>query len=138
MVDSVLGSWRGASDREWYRPNPPLPTVRWSLRNNVNYQQSVSVSPFTFTVRTIIAGIDDPADGQGAQDQNGNTVDYKRVILRISCAGVSLKPKQSAFRPCIIPCVRKWQPSSVFPVPEAPRSNVVELEGNPPRSISSR
>jgi hypothetical protein len=31
---------RGASDRAWYRPNPPLPTVRWSLRNNVNFQQS--------------------------------------------------------------------------------------------------
>jgi hypothetical protein len=31
---------RGQSDRAWYRPNPPLPTVRWSLRNNVNYQQS--------------------------------------------------------------------------------------------------
>jgi hypothetical protein len=31
---------RGNSDRQWYRPNPPLPQVRWSLRNNVNYQQS--------------------------------------------------------------------------------------------------
>ena len=31
---------RGQSDREWYRTNPPLPVVKWSLRNNVNYQQS--------------------------------------------------------------------------------------------------
>ena len=31
---------RGMSDRAWFRPNPPLPSVRWSLRNNVNYQQS--------------------------------------------------------------------------------------------------
>ncbi|MCU1349367.1 MAG: hypothetical protein JWO56_2397 [Acidobacteria bacterium] len=31
---------RGASERQWFRPNPPLPQVRWSLRNNVNYQQS--------------------------------------------------------------------------------------------------
>lgn len=31
---------RGTSDRAWYRPNPPLPEVEWSLRNNVNYQQS--------------------------------------------------------------------------------------------------
>ncbi|HVN31951.1 MAG TPA: M14 family zinc carboxypeptidase, partial [Thermoanaerobaculaceae bacterium] len=31
---------RGWSDRAWFRPNPPLPTVRWSLRNNVNYQES--------------------------------------------------------------------------------------------------
>ena len=29
-----------STDRAWYRPNPPYPRVRWSLRNNVNYQQS--------------------------------------------------------------------------------------------------
>jgi len=31
---------RGASERAWFRQNPALPVVRWSLRNNVNYQQS--------------------------------------------------------------------------------------------------
>ncbi len=31
---------RDASQRTFFRPNPPLPSVRWSLRNNVNYQQS--------------------------------------------------------------------------------------------------
>jgi hypothetical protein len=31
---------RGQSERAWFRPNPPLPTVKWSLRNNINYQQS--------------------------------------------------------------------------------------------------
>ncbi|HYC91246.1 MAG TPA: M14 family zinc carboxypeptidase [Thermoanaerobaculia bacterium] len=31
---------RGQSDRAWYRQNPPLPEVKWSLRNNINYQQS--------------------------------------------------------------------------------------------------
>ncbi|MFP5245688.1 MAG: hypothetical protein ACLGH0_03255, partial [Thermoanaerobaculia bacterium] len=31
---------RSASDRAWFRQNPPLPVVNWSLRNNVNYQQS--------------------------------------------------------------------------------------------------
>jgi hypothetical protein len=29
-----------ATSREWYRPNPPLPKVKWSLRNNINMQQS--------------------------------------------------------------------------------------------------
>jgi hypothetical protein len=28
------------STRQWFRPNPPYPVVEWSLRNNVNYQQS--------------------------------------------------------------------------------------------------
>jgi len=31
---------RERSQRAWFRPNPPLPKVKWSLRNNVNYQQS--------------------------------------------------------------------------------------------------
>jgi hypothetical protein len=26
--------------KEWYRPNPPLPTIKWGPRNNVNIQQS--------------------------------------------------------------------------------------------------
>jgi hypothetical protein len=29
-----------ATSREWYRPNPPLPKVKWSLRDNINMQQS--------------------------------------------------------------------------------------------------
>ncbi len=29
-----------ATSRTWFRPNPPLPRVKWSLRNNVNMQES--------------------------------------------------------------------------------------------------
>lgn len=29
-----------ATSRQWYRPNPPLKKVQWSLRNNTNYMQS--------------------------------------------------------------------------------------------------
>ncbi len=28
------------TSRAWYRPNPPLPKVQWSLRNNTNLQES--------------------------------------------------------------------------------------------------
>ena len=35
--DRVVRDW---SERAWFRPNPPLPVVRWSLRDNVNYQES--------------------------------------------------------------------------------------------------
>ena len=35
--DRVVGP---QSNRDWFRPNPPLPRVKWSLRNNVNLQQS--------------------------------------------------------------------------------------------------
>jgi len=30
----------GNTNREWFRPNPPFPSVRWSIRNNINLQQS--------------------------------------------------------------------------------------------------
>ena len=30
----------GSTTRTWYRPNPPLAKVKWSIRNNVNLQQS--------------------------------------------------------------------------------------------------
>ncbi|HYW48087.1 MAG TPA: M14 family zinc carboxypeptidase [Bryobacteraceae bacterium] len=29
-----------STSRTWYRPNPPLPRVNWSIRNNVNLQES--------------------------------------------------------------------------------------------------
>src|SRR5439155_24546703 len=37
------------TSRTWYRQNPPLPKVKWSLRNNNNYEQTgllVSLSYF--------------------------------------------------------------------------------------------
>jgi hypothetical protein len=42
---------RGTSERAWYRPNPPLPQVRWSLRDNVNYQQSGALLALSWTAR---------------------------------------------------------------------------------------
>ena len=36
------------SNRDWYRPNPPMPRVRWSLRNNVNMQQSALLLAMNF------------------------------------------------------------------------------------------
>jgi hypothetical protein len=29
-----------ATSREWFRPNPPLPTIKWGPRNNTNIQES--------------------------------------------------------------------------------------------------
>ncbi|HLA09968.1 MAG TPA: M14 family zinc carboxypeptidase [Pyrinomonadaceae bacterium] len=34
--------------RDWYRPNPPMPRVKWSLRNNVNLQQSALLLAMNF------------------------------------------------------------------------------------------
>ncbi|HZH90533.1 MAG TPA: M14 family zinc carboxypeptidase [Pyrinomonadaceae bacterium] len=45
-VDRTVAQQAG---REWYRPNPPLPRVKWSLRNNVNLQQSALLLAMNFT-----------------------------------------------------------------------------------------
>jgi len=39
----------GQTSRTWYRPNPPLARVRWSLRNNVNMQQSALLFALQYT-----------------------------------------------------------------------------------------
>jgi zinc carboxypeptidase len=39
---------RGQSERAWFRPNPPLPRVRWSMRNNINMQQSALMLALKF------------------------------------------------------------------------------------------
>ncbi|HYM00222.1 MAG TPA: hypothetical protein VEZ90_14815, partial [Blastocatellia bacterium] len=30
----------GQTERDWFRPNPPLPKVKWSIRDNINLQES--------------------------------------------------------------------------------------------------
>src|SRR4030095_16151402 len=35
--------------RPWSRPNPPLPRVKWSIRNNINLQQSVVLMAMHYT-----------------------------------------------------------------------------------------
>jgi len=38
--NSVARLQAGATSREWYRPNPPLPEINWGPRNNTNIQES--------------------------------------------------------------------------------------------------
>jgi hypothetical protein len=45
------------TSRTWYRQNPPLPRVRWSLRNNNNYEQTgvlVSLNYFATNKRQFL------------------------------------------------------------------------------------
>ncbi|MFL6336733.1 MAG: M14 family zinc carboxypeptidase [Pyrinomonadaceae bacterium] len=39
-ADTMDRTVRAEAGRDWFRPNPPLPRVKWSLRNNVNMQES--------------------------------------------------------------------------------------------------
>ena len=40
-----------ATSRVWYRPNPPFPRVNWSMRNNVNLQQSAILFAMNFVAK---------------------------------------------------------------------------------------
>ncbi len=44
-IDRTVGA---QSQRDWFRPNPPFPRVKWSLRNNVNLQQSAILLAMNF------------------------------------------------------------------------------------------
>lgn len=35
--------------RTWFRPNPPLPKVKWSIRNNINLQESAILFAMNYT-----------------------------------------------------------------------------------------
>lgn len=39
----------GQTTRTWFRPNPPLAKVKWSIRNNINLQQSALLIAMDFT-----------------------------------------------------------------------------------------
>src|SRR5256714_929040 len=39
-ADTLTRNVGPQSQRDWYRPNPPLPWVKWSIRNNINLQES--------------------------------------------------------------------------------------------------
>ena len=39
----------GQTTRTWFRPNPPMPKVKWSIRNNINMQQSAILFAMNYT-----------------------------------------------------------------------------------------
>ncbi|MBP1634334.1 MAG: Zinc carboxypeptidase [Acidobacteria bacterium] len=39
------------TSREWYRPNPPLPSIKWGPRSNVNMQQSALLFALQYAAR---------------------------------------------------------------------------------------
>jgi hypothetical protein len=47
-MDRTVGQ---QSQREWFRPNPPWPRVKWSIRNNVNMQQSGVLLAMNYVAR---------------------------------------------------------------------------------------
>ena len=42
-ADTMDRTVNAESKRDWFRPNPALPRVKWSIRNNINMQQSAII-----------------------------------------------------------------------------------------------
>jgi hypothetical protein len=61
--------------REWYRPNPPLPKVKWSARDNINMQESA-----------ILFGMNNVASN-GAQFLNNFYLKSKRSVAKARTEG---------------------------------------------------
>jgi hypothetical protein len=47
-ADTMDRTVQQQSQRDWFRPNPPQPRVKWSLRNNINLQQSAILLAMNF------------------------------------------------------------------------------------------
>src|SRR6478672_11918063 len=47
-ADTIDRTVRAEAGRDWFRPNPPMARVKWSLRNNVNMQQSAILLAMNF------------------------------------------------------------------------------------------
>jgi len=61
--------------REWYRPNPPLPKVKWSARDNINMQESA-----------ILFGMNNVASN-GAKFLNNFYLKSKRAVAKARTEG---------------------------------------------------
>ena len=61
--------------RTWYKPNPPLPVVTWSQRNNNNYEQTALLSTISFFAQN------------GQQFLQNFYIKSKRSILKPDSAG---------------------------------------------------
>lgn len=50
-ADTMDRTVRAESQRDWFRPNPPWPRVKWSIRNNINMQQSGVLLALNYVAR---------------------------------------------------------------------------------------
>jgi hypothetical protein len=58
-ADTMVRTAGADSKRAWYRPNPPLESVKWSFRNNINLQQSGLLITFKHVAQDPVKFLDD-------------------------------------------------------------------------------
>ena len=52
--DAATRVTSASGDRQWYRPNPPLKQFVWSMRDNVNIQQSALLLALSFVLLLVV------------------------------------------------------------------------------------
>jgi hypothetical protein len=109
------------TSRQWFRPNPPLPRVKWSIRNNINLQQSGVLMSMQYTAanrdkmlhnfylkgkRAVAkATTEGPAAYvfPGDEKRQGNAAELMNVLRRQGCeihvATAAIQTKDGAFPP---------------------------------------
>jgi hypothetical protein len=69
------------TSREWYRPNPPLASIKWGPRNNVNIQQSALLFALQYTAKNKEALLENYyLKGKRAVERGKTTAPYAWVI----------------------------------------------------------
>jgi len=99
--------------REWYRPNPPLPFIKWGPRNNTNIQQSAVLFSLYHVAqnrrmylenywlknkRAIEKGVKGPVHGWVIPAQQRRKADVAIAINDLRLQGLEISRATSAFR----------------------------------------
>ena len=94
------------TSREWYRPNPPLPTVKWGPRNNTNIQESAILIALNKVARdkdlylenywmknkrSVEKGKDGPVYGWAISAQQAQRVNVAEMVNDLRHQGVEVE-----------------------------------------------
>ena len=103
----------GQLSKEWFRPNPPLPFIRWGPRNNVNIQQSAILFSLQHVAqnrrlylenywlknkRAIDEGVKGPIHGWLIQARQRRKADVAIAVNDLRRQGLEISQAPAAFK----------------------------------------
>jgi hypothetical protein len=101
------------ASREWFRPNPPLPSIKWGPRNNTNIQQSALLIALNHVAknketylenywlknkRAVAKGKDGPTYGWVIPASQRRTQDAADAVNELRRQGLEVHRASSAFK----------------------------------------
>jgi len=109
----VLNAGANVTSREWFRPNPPLPSINWGPRNNTNIQQSAVLMSLAYTAtnrqtwlenywlknkRSVQKGIDGPTHAWLIPAGQRRKADAAIAVNDLRRQGLEIHRANGAFR----------------------------------------